>query len=115
MNQPFERVLDRLSRIPGVRGAMIVDAEAGVPIVHEIAGADSDAVLAAFAASLRQRAELALAKPDLGPLNLLHLEADDGHLFVARSGDWLVAALADAGAQIGQVRVEVRNVAAELA
>lgn len=109
MKKNFEDVLDRLSRVAGVRGAMIVDAQAGVPIIEEMAEGVAGGAVAAMAASLVKRSAKAAAAARFGGLRALQLEAAEGHLVIASHGDIIAVAVARQDAQLGLVRVEVRN------
>ncbi len=113
-NDLFVLVLQRLSRVPGVRGAMIVDTVAGVPVVAEVAeGVQTDPV-AALAASLFQRTSRAVESVLFGHLDTVQLEADAGHVVVADAGETAVVAVAERGAQLGLVRLEVHRAAEAL-
>ena len=115
MSDQFTATLDRLSRITGVRGALIVEADAGVPILSELStGVDGGAV-AALASSLYQRTSRAANVVDYGSLKSLQLEAENGHVVVAGVGDLLVVVLAERTAQLGMVRLEVSRAAEALA
>ena len=48
----YNAAVQRLSRVSGVRGALLVDAQAGVPVVAELAEGVSGTAVAALAASL---------------------------------------------------------------
>lgn len=109
MKRNFEDVLDRLSRVAGVRGAMIVDAQAGVPIVEEMAEGVAGGAVAAMAASLVKRSAKAATAARFGELRALQLEAADGHLVIANHGDIIAVAVTRSDAQLGLVRVEVRK------
>ncbi len=114
MSDLFTAVLTRLSRVPGVRGAMIVDITAGVPVVAEVSeGVPTDTV-AALAASLYNRTARAAEGIAFGHLDTLQLEADAGHVVVADAGDTAVVAVADRSAQLGLVRLEVHRAAEAL-
>lgn len=109
MKKSFEDALDRLSRVAGVRGAMLVDSHAGVPIVAEMAEGVSGAAVAAMAASLVKRSAKAANAAKFGALQTIQLEADDGHLIVANQGEIIAVAVTRPDAQLGLVRVEIRN------
>ena len=109
MKQNFENVLDRLSRVAGVRGAMIVDAQAGVPIVEEMAEGVAGGAVAAMAASLVKRSAKAATAAKFGGLRAIQLEAAGGHLIIANHGDLIAVAVTKPDAQLGLVRVEVRS------
>lgn len=114
MNKQFDKVLDRLSRVPGVRGAMIVDADAGVPVVSELA-ADVDGVgLAALTASLFRRAGRAVDATSFGRLTGLQLVSEHGQLLATGVGALAVVVLTEASAQLGLIRLEARRAAESL-
>jgi predicted regulator of Ras-like GTPase activity (Roadblock/LC7/MglB family) len=103
-----------LTRIPGVRGAMIVDAEAGVAVASDLADGVGEGALAALADSLFRRAAEAALATGQGRLRALLLEAEGGHLVVVGAGPLRVVVLADRTAQLGLVRVQAARVAEEL-
>lgn len=111
MSEKLSVVVDRLSRVPGVRGAAVVDAQAGVPIVAELADDMVPTALAALAGSAFRMSGRATEKAAYGPLKTLQLEARDGTVVVTGAGDLLVVAVADPTAQIGLVRLEAARAA----
>lgn len=115
MKKAFDEVLDRLSRVAGVRGAMLVDAQAGVPIVSEMAEGVSGTAVAAMAASLVKRSARATGTARFGELRTIQLEASNGHLLVANQGEVIAVAVTRADAQLGLVRIEMRNALEALA
>lgn len=110
-NDLFTSVLQRLSRVPGVRGAMIVDTAAGVPVVFEMAEGVPAEPVAALAASLFRRTAKAAEGVSFGQLQTLQLEADTGHVVVADAGETAVVAVAERAAQLGLIRLEVHRAA----
>ena len=115
MNDELQAALARVSRVPGVRGALIVEAEAGVPVVAEVAENTSGDAVAAFAAALYRRTASAAATGGFGRLQNLHLEAEDGHVLVAGTGELIVVVLTDGEAQLGLVLLEATRAAEALA
>ena len=109
MRKNFEDALDRLSRVAGVRGAMLVDAQAGVTIVAEMAEGIAGPAVAAMAASLVKRAQKATTTAKFGALRTIQLEGADGHLLIANHGDIVAVAVTRPDAQLGLVRVEIRG------
>lgn len=109
MTENFEAVLERLSRVSGVRGAMLVDAQAGVPILAELAEGVSGQAVAALAASLLKRAAKASGAADYGAVRTMQLEATDGHLLIASAGEVVAVAVAAPDAQLGLIRLEIRK------
>lgn len=100
----------QLSRLPGVRGAMVVDAQVGVPVVSELMHDVNGTAVAALAASLFQRGAQATASSDFGSLTMLQLEAETGNLFVTDAGELLVAVVTEKDAQLGLLRMELATV-----
>ena len=113
-NDMFQAALERLSRVPGVRGALIVDTDAGVPVVSELAADVDGSALAALAASLFKRTDRAIGTAAFGKLSTLQLEAEDGHVIAGDAGDLIVVAIAERQAQLGLVRLEVHRTAEAL-
>lgn len=110
MSDIFTEAMLRVSRVPGVRGAMLVDASAGIPVVTEVADDVPVAAVAALAASMFRRTARA-AQSAFGALSTLQLEADAGHVIIADAGELAVVAVAERGAQLGLVRLEVHRAA----
>lgn len=114
MSSVYTDAIERLTRVPGVRGALIVETEAGVPVVAELAeGVDGGAV-AALASSLFRRTQKAAGTAAFGKLDTLQLEADGGHVVVANGGDLLVVVVAERTAQLGMLRLEAHRAAEAL-
>jgi uncharacterized protein len=103
-----------LTRIPGVRGAITVDAEAGVPVASDVASGVDETALAALAGSLFRRAVDAAWATGQGRLQVLQLDAGAGHLVVVGAGPLLIVVLTDRSAQLGLVRVQAARAAEEL-
>jgi len=111
MNEALTRAVERLSRVPGVRGALVVETRAGVPVVEEVREGEQAGAVAALAAALYGRAGRAVESAGFGGLVSLQLEGRGGHLVAAGAGDLVVVALADADAALGLVRLEVQRAA----
>lgn len=114
MNARVQQVLRRLTRVAGVRGAMVVDAEAGLPVASELAAGVEEMALSALAGSLFQRSYDASTASGFGRVRTLQLESDQGHVVVSGAGPLLVVVLAEASAQVGMVRIETARVVREL-
>ena len=114
MSDVYAESVNRLSRITGVRGAMIVETEAGLPVIAELTeGVDGGAV-AALAASLYRRTARASQTAEFGNPTTMQLEAESGHVVVADAGELLVVVIAERAAQLGLVRLEAYRVAEAL-
>ena len=114
MNAGVREILRRLTRVAGVRGAMVVDAEAGLPLASELAGDVDETTLSALAGSLFQRTSDACTASGFGRVRTLQLESEGGHVVVSGVGPLLVVALAESVAQIGMVRIETARAVGEL-
>lgn len=114
MSDLVTETLVRLTRVPGVIGAAVVDIEAGVPVAADLAPGVEETALAALAGSLFRRTTEASESAGFGRLGVLQLEADEGHLVVAGAGALLVVALAERSARLGLVRVQAARAAEEL-
>lgn len=114
MADPMRDALDTLSRVPGVRGALIVDAQAGVSVLSELSEGVDGAAVAALASSLFGRAGRGADAAAYGPLQMLQLEAEGGHVLVAGAGELVVVVVAETDAQIGLVRLHAHQAAEAL-
>lgn len=114
MSDVYSEALARLSHVPGVRGALIVETEAGVPVVAELVEGVDGGALAALAASLFRRNNNAAQSVAFGALRTMQLEADNGHVVVANGGELLVVVVAEKSAQLGMVRLEAHRAAEAL-
>ena len=114
MSDIFAEAVDRLSRVPGVRGALIVESDAGVPVIAELASGVDGGAIAALASSLFRRTRKASDTAHFGDVRTMHLEAEAGHIVVANGGEMLVVVVAEKTAQLGQVRLEAHKAAEAL-
>ena len=104
----MNHVLDLITRVRGVRGAMLVSAEDGLVIAEQLMEGIKGSAVAALAASLAGRLRRAMEAAGLGTSVFWHLQAEQGTLLVvpAASGV-LVVAVAEPDVNIGLVRLEL--------
>ncbi len=114
MSDLYTEALDRLSRVPGVRGALIVETDAGLPVMAELAEGVEGGAVSALAASLFRRSGKAADTSSFGSVRTLQLEAEGGHMVIANGGELLVVVVAEKHAQLGQVRLEAHRAAEAL-
>jgi len=114
MSDIFRDSVLRLSHVPGVSGALIVDVSAGVPVIEELKPHTDGTAIAALAAALFRRTVQASDTAGFGGLGSLQLSADHGQMFIAGANDLLVVALLEDDAQIGRVRMEANRAARAL-
>jgi predicted regulator of Ras-like GTPase activity (Roadblock/LC7/MglB family) len=115
MSDVYSEAVERLSRVAGVRGALLVDSEAGVPVMAELAEGVSGSAVAALASSLFRRTAQASSSAGFGALATLQLEADDGHVVAVDAGELIIVVIAARDAQLGLVRLEAHRAAESLA
>jgi uncharacterized protein len=114
MTDAFASAVDRMSRVAGVRGALIVEKESGVQVLAELTEGVNGTAVAALAGSLFRRAGHATETTGLGVLTILQLDADDGHVVAVDAGELVLVVVAERGAQLGMVRVEALEAARTL-
>lgn len=111
MTAKFQDLLDRVTRVRDVSGAFIVSAEDGLVVADSFMEGVRGNAVAALAASLFTRFRSASGASGAGAPKFLHLQADHGAL-VAMPGadDVIVVAVADAGVNVGLLRLEMQRV-----
>lgn len=111
----FQGALDGLTRVPGVRGALLVSLEDGL-VVAESAMSDVDpAAVAALSASLAARLARSAATAGLAAPQSLHLEARHGGFTAAPiAGGLLLVAVTAEDANLGLLRLALREAAARI-
>ena len=108
MSDRLLRILDRISRVRGVRGSMYVAAEDGLAVAQLLMEDVNARALAAFAASLTRKVSGAAAATGSGRVRFVQMQAEQGVLLVAAGmHDLLVAVVADAGINVGLARLEM--------
>ena len=115
MSDVFTAAVERLSRVAGVRGALIVEKDTAVPVVAELSDGVNGTAIAALAASLFHRTAQASETAQFGRLTTLQLEAEDGHVLAVDAGELILVAITERDAQLGLVRLEAHRAADSLA
>jgi len=116
MLSQWQEMLREVTRIAGVRGALVMSADDGL-VVAETAMTDLDtADVAALAASLVSRAARVSGAMGVAAPRLLHLEAAEGALLAAAGPAplWLVA-ITGPDAEFGRLRLLLGDLAGVLA
>lgn len=114
MNALYTAAVERLSRVAGVRGALIVESETGVPVISELSAGVNETAVAALTASLFRRTGEASRTADFGRLHTLQLEAESGHVVAVDAGELILVAVTEHDAQLGLVRYEAHRAAESL-
>lgn len=108
--------LELITRVPGIRGAMVVSASDGVVVAESLMDELNGGAVAALAASLTGRIGRATDGAGRGAPRFLQLQATGGVLLVAPHGpDLLVVAVAEAGVNAGLARLEMFRAAEQVA
>jgi predicted regulator of Ras-like GTPase activity (Roadblock/LC7/MglB family) len=112
----FERALDMVTRVRGVRGAMLVTGDDGIVVAEHLMEGIKGPAVAALAASLSSRLGRAMEAAGVGTSAFWHLQCAEGALLVvpAPSGV-LVVAVADPDVNVGLVRLELLRAAETVA
>ncbi|MEP6571131.1 MAG: roadblock/LC7 domain-containing protein [Gemmatimonadota bacterium] len=116
MSVDYVAVVDALTRVRGVHGAMVVAGQDGVVVAESLMEGVKGRALAALAGSLAKRVEgITRAAAGQAP-HFIHLEGEDGALLVAAgAGDLLLVILAGREVPIGLARLETLRAAERLA
>jgi predicted regulator of Ras-like GTPase activity (Roadblock/LC7/MglB family) len=108
----YRDLLRTMSRLPGVRGALVGTLVEGLVVDSELMIGVAGEPVAAFTASLLKRTGRSLRAGELGSTDFVQVEAEGGYLFVATPGgesDLFLTVIADPGVSPGIVRVEMRR------
>ena len=116
MTTAYAPLLDTLTRLRGIRGAMVVAADDGLVVAESLMGGVKGAAVAAMAATLATRVGALTGCARLGGPRLVHLQAQDGALLVAPApADLLLVAVAGRDVPLGMIRLEMLRLAERLA
>ena len=109
---PFAHALDLITRVRGVRGAMVVARGDGLVVAEQLMEGIKGGAVAAMAASLTGRLQRAMVTAGLGPSQFWHLQCDHGALLVVPAGETLlVVAVTEPEVNVGLVRLELLRAA----
>lgn len=116
MTLPFTDALERITRVRGVRGAMLVAGDDGLVVAESLMEGVRGNAVAALAASLAKRLRRACEAAGGGGPQFVHLQAEAGTLLAVPAPDGvLVVAVGDHDVNIGLLRLEMRRVAETVA
>jgi predicted regulator of Ras-like GTPase activity (Roadblock/LC7/MglB family) len=112
----MSKALDLITRVRGVRGAMLVSEEDGLVVAEQLMEGIKGGAVAALAASLAGRLRRAMEAAGTGTSVFWHLQAEQGAILVVPGGDSqgggiLVVAVAEPDVNIGLVRLELLRAA----
>lgn len=115
MTAGYAPLLEALTRLRGIRGAMVVDVEDGLVVAEALMGGLKGSALAAMAANLSSRTSELATQAGFGPPRFLHLQATDGSLLVAPAvSDLVLVAVTGRDVPLGLIRLEMLRMAERL-
>lgn len=115
MTAPHSAMLDALTRLRGIRGAMVVSLEDGLVVAESLMAGLKSGALAAMAATLATQTATLASRAGVGAPRFLHLQAAEGALLVAPATDELVlVAVAGRDVPLGLLRLEMLRMAERL-
>ncbi len=115
MSDRFKGILEAITRVRGVRGAMIVVWQDGLIVSESLMEGVRGNAVAALTSSVTKYAEKMMVASGMGRLQFLHLRASNGVLLVVATGsETLVVAIAEPSVNVGLVRLELIRAAEAL-
>ena len=112
MSDQIRNALDGVTRLHGVRGALVVTADDGMVVADALMEGVRGNALAALAASLAMRLGDAARTTGVGAPHFLQLQALDGTLLVVPGPTGvLVVVVGDRELNVGLARLEMLRVA----
>lgn len=107
--------LDRVTRVPGVRGALVVAAADGLVVAEQLMDGVDGQAAAALTGSLVGRLARTAESAGMRPPAFVHLRSDSGGILAALGPDELVlVAVIGPDANVGLARLEMLDAARRL-
>ena len=112
MTPHIERLLDRITRVHGVRGALVVTSADGLIVADTVMNTVRREAAAPLAASLALRMTRACQAAGVGRQHFLHLQCVGGTLLAMPAGDdMVVVVVGERNLNVGLVRLEMQQAA----
>jgi predicted regulator of Ras-like GTPase activity (Roadblock/LC7/MglB family) len=116
MPQRLEAALDRITRVRGVRGAMLVSLDDGLVVAESLMEGIRGNAVAALAASLANRLGRAAGAAGGGTQRFVHLAAQRGGLLLMPGVEGLLlVTLTDHRVNVGLAHLEMQQALEDLA
>ena len=116
MTGSWSSLLDGITRVRGVRGALLVSADDGLVVAEASMGDVDGAATAALAGALATRLLKVTGAIGCSDPRMVLLEAERGGIMTAPAGEGLLlVAVTDADANIGLLRLALRDATERLA
>lgn len=106
-SSPFENVLASLIRHRGVMGSLVISEGDGIIVDSTLQIGVKGKAVAALTASLYRKARQAAHAAGFGEAGFLQLDAAHGRVCALGRNDLVLVAVADTGANVGLIRVEM--------
>ncbi len=107
--------LDRVTRVPGVRGALVIAAADGLVVAEQLMDGVDGQAAAALTGSLVGRLARTAASAGLRPPAFVHLRGDAGSVLAAPGpADLVLVAVVSPDANLGLARLEMIEAAGRL-
>ena len=106
-------VLEELNKTSGITGSMLVGRD-GIVIAADLQAAMEDDTLGALAASITANIQKSLGRLGQPAPDQITIEAQNAKLFLAECGVGVLVVTTEKEANLGLVRLEVRNAKAKL-
>ncbi len=115
MTTATQIALDRVTRVPGVRGALVVAASDGLVVAEQLMDGVDGQAAAALTGSLIGRLARTAESAGLRPPAFMHLRGAAGSILAAPGPEDLVlVAVVGPGANLGLARLEMIEAAGRL-
>jgi predicted regulator of Ras-like GTPase activity (Roadblock/LC7/MglB family) len=112
---PGQAALDRITRVPGVRGALIASTADGLVVAEQLMDGVDGRAAAALTGNLVARLGRAAAGAGISPPAFVHLRGEHGSVLAAPGADDLVlVAVVGPDANLGLARLEMLDAAGRL-
>ena len=108
----YAALLERVNRVSGVRGSMVVAAEDGLIVEEDLMVGVPGAAAAALVAALFRRARRSVQAAAFGSASYVQVEGEEGLLIAAAPpelGDLLLVVIAEGWVNVGLVRLEAQR------
>jgi predicted regulator of Ras-like GTPase activity (Roadblock/LC7/MglB family) len=110
-----QTVLDRVTRVPGVRGALVIAATDGLVVAEQLMDGVDGQAAAALTGSLVGRLVRTAAAAGRRTPEFVQLRAERGQILAAPAGaDLVLVAVAGPDANVGLARLEMLDAASRL-
>jgi predicted regulator of Ras-like GTPase activity (Roadblock/LC7/MglB family) len=110
-----QATLDRLTRIPGVRGALIASAGDGLVVAEQLMDGIDGRAAAALTGSLVARLTRTAVGAGVRQPVFLHLRGEQGSILAAPAEELVLVAVVGPDANLGLARLEMLDAAGRLA